>query len=165
METAELIARSSIWIALLLYVLGEIGRLRWRARAGSPIRLARSAWLVGCGFYILHVAAAFGSFHGWSHSAAYDFTAQQTEALVGLKSGGGLYVNHAFTIVWLVEIIAWWRAPQRYRHRARWLDTSVRCFFAFMILNGAVVFVAGPQRWLGAAMVAVLLWGFRNYRR
>ena len=164
MEPGELIARGSIWIALLLYILGEFGRLRWRGSGGDG---GVPRWLstAGCGLYVVHVASAFGVFHGWSHAAAYEFTAQQTETLVGWDWGGGLFVNHAFTAVWLVELAAWWRSPARYRRRARWIDLAVRLFFAFMILNGAVVFVSGPQRWLGVVLVAVLLRGFGRFRR
>jgi hypothetical protein len=108
---------------------------------------------------------AFGFFHSWSHVAAYDFTAEQTKTLVGWRWGGGLYVNHLFTGVWLAEIIAWHSAPERYRRRARWIDLSVRAFFAFMIVNGAVVFVAGPQRLLGFVLIGCLLVGFWKFRR
>ena len=37
----------------------------------------------------------------------------------------------------------------------------MRAFFLFMIVNGAVVFVSGPQQWLGVLIVAVLLVAWR----
>ena len=157
--------RVAIWVALVLYCIGEIGRVSWRAGNPSETAVSRWAWATGCGFYLLHVVLAFGASHGWSHATAYEFTATQTEALTGWRWGGGLYVNHLFTAVWLVELIAWCRGPDLYRLRARWIDLSVRIFFAFMILNGAVVFVAGPQRLLGVALVAALLFGFWKFRR
>ncbi|MFT5107893.1 MAG: hypothetical protein ACI9UA_003528 [Pseudoalteromonas tetraodonis] len=164
MTTYDLTMRGTIWFALALYVAGEVGRLAWRSGRGGDAGRPRLAWALGIGFYLLHVVLAFGGFHGWSHAAAYDFTAQQTESLVGMRWGGGIYLNHLFTAVWLAEIIAWWCAPERYRRRAGWIDQSLRLFFAFMIVNGAVIFVAGPQRWLGTLLVAILLAGFCKRR-
>jgi hypothetical protein len=38
-------------------------------------------------------------------------------------------------------------------------------FFFVMILNGAVIFAAGPRRMLGGALVAALVWIWRPIRR
>lgn len=159
MSCGELIARITIWLALLLYAVGEIGRIRWRAGCIRGAAMARWLSTIGCALYIVHVVFAFGVFHDWSHADAYRFTAEQSEKLVGWRWGGGLFVNHLFTAVWIAELIACWVKPQRYRNRARWIDISVRVFFAFMIINGAVVFVAGAQRWLGLGIVALLALG------
>ena len=161
----ELVMRSSIWVALALYLVGEITRLRWRAGVPVQARRAQAIWLLGIALYALHVLLAFGTFHGWSHAAAYEFTARQTEALVGWRWGGGIFVNHLFSAAWLAELAYWWLAPERYRQRARWIDMSVRLFFAFMIANGAVIFASGPQRWAGMVIVASLLLGFYRHRR
>ena len=160
MSAGELIARITIWLALSLYAIAEIGRLRWRAGVAESPSVARWISTVGCAFYVVHVVFAFGVFHDWSHAEAYRFTAEQTEQLVGWRWGGGLFVNHLFSAIWITELVAWWTQPQRYRDRSRWIDASVRVFFAFMIINGAVVFVAGPQRWLGVAIVVLLAVGW-----
>lgn len=160
MAVAEFSTRMTIWIALVLYAWGEVGRLRWRVsgRSGSALVV----WWVsalGFGFYVGHVLLAFGVFHDWSHAAAYRFTAEATERLVGWRWGGGLLFNHLFTGVWLGELIAWRIAPGRYRRRPVWVDWLVRWFFIFMITNGAVVFVEGPQRWIGVGIVVLLALG------
>ncbi|MGK0188228.1 MAG: hypothetical protein ACI9R3_004020 [Verrucomicrobiales bacterium] len=165
MTFGELIVRTTIWLALVLYAAAEIGRLRWRNDCSAGYLLALSLSTSGCVLYLIHVLAAFGVFHSWSHGDAYQFTAEQTEQLVGWRWGGGLFVNYLFTTVWLAELIAGWIAPQVYRTRAAWIDLSIRIFFAFMIANGAVVFVVGIQRWLGVGIIVLLGWGFFRFRR
>lgn len=141
----------TIWAALLAYTAGEWGRVR-TPRASW----ARVVWTVGALLYAAHVAAAFTFAYRWSHAAAYAHTARQTADLAGLDWGGGIWVNYAFTVVWLAEAIWWWTAPSRYLSRPRPLDLIVRAVFLFMIVNGAVVFVAGPAKWMGVAIVVAL---------
>ena len=147
----------TIWTALLLYTAGEYGRAR-----RPPGGWAKPVWLLGAACYLAHVAAAFGTHHGWSHGVAYAYTAAQTEALFGLKWGGGLWVNYAFTLLWAGEGAWWTLAPASYARRAPTWTTVVRSAFLFMIINGAVVFVSGPRRLLGVAVVAALLWTWRR---
>ena len=142
----------TIWSALLLYTAGEYGRTRRPAAAW-----ARPVWLLGAAAYLAHVAAAFAIHHGWSHAAAYAHTAARTEALLGLAWGGGLWVNYAFTVLWVGEALWWQTRPAGHARRARAWKPAVRAAFLFMIVNGAVVFVDGPGRWLGAAIVAALV--------
>ena len=154
----------TIWSALLLYTAGEYGRTRRTAPAW-----ARPVWLLGAAAYLAHVGAAFAIHHGWSHAAAYAHTAARTEALLGLAWGGGLWVNYAFTVLWVGEALWWQLRPAGYARRARAWTPAVRAAFLFMIVNGAGVFVDGPRRWLGVAIVAALaaIWrtGARSDRR
>ena len=77
--------------------------------------------------------------------------------MLGLAWGGGLWVNYAFTVLWAGEALWWGAMPGSYARRARAWRPAVRGAFLFMIVNGAVVFVDGPGRWLGVAIVAALL--------
>ena len=142
----------TIWTALLLYTAGEYGRTRRPAAAW-----VRRVWLLGAAAYLAHVAAAFSVHHGWSHAAAYVYTASRTEALLGLPWGGGLWVNYAFTVLWVGEALWWGTMPGSYAQRAQAWTPTVRGAFLFMIVNGAVVFVDGTGRWLGVAIVAALI--------
>ena len=146
------LAALTIWTALLLYTAGEYGRTRRPAATW-----ARPVWLLGAAAYLAHVAAAFATYHGWSHAAAYAHTAARTEALLGLAWGGGLWVNYAFTVLWIGEALRWGMSPDSYARRSRACMTVVRGAFLFMIVNGAVVFVDGPGRWLGVAIAAALV--------
>ena len=147
--TSSLLVTGTIWVALVLYVAGEFGRsLRPR------VSWARPVWILGSICYICHVISAFSLHHHWSHSAAYIYTAATTNDLVGIDSGLGLWVNYVFTAVWVGEGLL----PGRWAVTAnRRFNHIVRSVFLFMIINGAVVFVAGPQRWFGLLLVTGLL--------
>ena len=143
----------------MLYTAGEYGRTRQ-----PPRRWAKPVWLLGAACYAAHVAVAFGTHHGWSHAAAYAYTAAQTDALIGLATGIGLWVNYAFTLLWIGEAVWWQALPASYARRAAAWTPAVRGAFLFMIANGAVVFVSGPRRLLGIAVVAALIWIWRRPR-
>ena len=157
----ELLTRVTIWLALGLYAAAQVTRRRRAAAtSGAGLWLLTSGW----GLYIAHVLLAFDVHYDWSHGTAYAETATQTEALTGWRWGGGLYVNYLFSAVWGVEL-CWWRwTPSSYARRAPAMKVAMRAFFLFMIVNGAVVFVDGPQRWLGVVIVGVLLVAWRPRR-
>ena len=158
----ELLTRVTIWLALTLYAGAEVERRRL-----APTTAMTGRWLfsVGCLLYLAHVVLAFDVHYGWSHAIAYAETAIQTEAFTGLRWGWGLYVSYLFSALWVGETAWWWLAPEDYHARAHWLALAMRAFFLFMILNGAVAFVNGPLRWLGVAIVAVLLVAWRPRQR
>lgn len=155
--TASPLVALTIWTALFLYVGGEYGRTR-----RSPTAWARPVWLLGALVYLAHVAAAFGIHHDWSHAAAYAYTAARTDALIGLDWGGGLWVNYAFTAIWICEGLWWQLRPTHYARRPAVWTPAVRSLFLFMIANGAVIFVEGPRRLLGAGVLIALVWIWRS---
>ena len=160
MDSGDLLTRLTIWCALIAYTGGQVGRGgRWPAFTEQHARLL---WSIGCLLYLAHVVAAFQWHYDWSHGVAYDATAAQTEALAGVAWGGGIVVNYLFTLAWIVEAGTWWVAPVAYRARPRWLGTASRALFLFMIVNGAVLFVDGPMRWVGLVVVGVLLATWRK---
>src|SRR5262249_46558697 len=132
-------------------------------RPSSARPVARAAFTAGGLTLLAHSALAFELRHGWSHAAALQDTARQTEAVLGRAFGGGLYVNYFFLAVWSIEILWWWLAPGGYRGRNRRLDWSVRGFFAFMFVNAAVVFAHGRLRVVGALALLAVAWSW--YRR
>jgi hypothetical protein len=162
MLPAEAITRWTIRAAFAFYVLAMTARLARRVPAAQTIRIA---WTAGCFCYLLHVAAAFHFYHGWSHAAAYRDTACRTAERFGFYWGGGLYFNYAFTIAWVVDTIRLWRR----QNIPRWMRIALHAFFAFMFFNATVVFGAGFIRWagiLGTAWIGALWWRehapFRN---
>ena len=150
----------TIWIALLLFVAGEAGRRRGFGR-GSPPAWAWPAFAAGAVLSAIHVLLAMSIAHGWSHDSAVAATAAQTKAVYGLDWGGGVFANYAFVAVWAFEAWRWRGRVARSRTGADALTWTIRVFFFVMILNGAVIFVAGPRRILGAAMVIALVWIWR----
>ncbi len=154
MHRGELLTRLSVWLALAAAAasLGmQLSRRAW-------IPGARWAWTVGCAFFVLHVLCAFAYYHAWSHRAAYQETARQTGELTGFYWGGGLFLNYLFAMLWVIDALAWWRAPAgEPRWPRRWL-AAWHGFFVFMLFNGTVVFGSGPVRWFGGIVCAMLAW-------
>jgi len=161
MHADELVTRSTAWVALTFYVAGEA----LCAVRRNPKDNAIAWWLkaVGGTFFLGHVAAAFHFFYDWSHAVAYADTARQSRAFSGLNSGGGLYLNYLFALVWVSDVV-WWRiASDRSASPPAFWTWTVRLFFLFMIFNGAFVFVRGNVRWFGFLLCLILLvgWWFR----
>jgi len=154
---ADPLTRVTIWLALAFFAVAQLCR---RRTAASP-RIAFKLFFVGFSLFLAHVLLAFQVHYGWSHATALVHTATQTEALVGIRSGSGLYLNYLFGGVWMTELGWWHRSELGYRSRAGWIEHTVCGFFLFMIVNGAVVFVEGWSRWLGVAVTALLLWAWR----
>jgi hypothetical protein len=125
----------------------------WRAAPRSAAR-ARVAWTVGAALMLVHSVAAFALLYGGSHRTAVDATARQTAAVTGVATGAGIYVNYAFLAIWLADVLWCWAAPAAYATRSPVVSVSLRVFFLFMFLNGAVIFADGLMRVLGAVAVA-----------
>jgi hypothetical protein len=130
---------------------GELATI-WLARASAAAyllaitlmirrsrRSARIAWTSALAMYLLHVCAAFEYFYSWSHTIAYRETARQTANLFGVDSGAGLYLNYAFTAVWLADCAWWWLKPREYISRSVRLSVAVHTLIAFMFVNATVV--------------------------
>ena len=140
--------RGFAWGAFGLWAWAEGCALSRRAAA------ARLPWTAGGMLLAIHSVLAFQQVHHWSHAAAVEETARQTEAVMGLNWGGGIWFNYAMITLWLADIgWLWWRPTgefgARRRHPLRW-------FLAGMWLNGAVIFAHSPLRW-PAAMVFLFL--------
>ena len=164
MDTGEWLTRGTVWLALLLHVANEV--VKHTARTGGQ---AAARWLntLGCAVFLAHVACAFHFYHGWSHTNAYADTARQTAKLFGWNWGGGLYVNYLFALLWAGEVIWSWANPGGHLQRPGWMTWSLRSFFLFMMLNGAVVFVHGAMRWFGMILCLTLVacwWRGRSRR-
>lgn len=117
----------------------------WLARASAALYLAalprrsRGLWTAALIVYVLHVIFAFQFFYGWSHTFALAETARQTKELFLVDSGAGLYLNYAFTVLWIADCLWWWYDPSGYVHRSKTVDRAIHAFLAFMFLNATVV--------------------------
>jgi len=151
----------TIRLALICYALYVASSLtiagRQRPRAG------RAIWTVGCGLFLGHVACAFHFYHHWSHGAAWRQTADETEQLLGVPFGDGIYFNYLFLVLWVLDVLWLWTAgsPQ-FRSAASATGVplqpaspaatprgrlGVHAFLLFIALNGAIIFEAGVTRW------------------
>jgi hypothetical protein len=138
-----------IWISLVCYTLAMA---RWfrPGNQGWSDAAARCLWVLSCGLYLLHVIAAFHYFYGWSHQAAYNYTAAQS------GFGPGIYVTYAFTGMWLADAVWAWLAAPSYAARPAGITWTVHLVTAFMLFNGAVIFAHGFSRGLGIGVTVVV---------
>lgn len=156
MDPGDFLTRWTVRLSMALYVLALSLRLTAHGRS-SRLAGALLAWTGGCLLFLGHVVCAFAYFHDWSHAAAYEETACRTEEMVGIAWGGGLFLNYAFTVVWLADAAWWWLWPANYQGRGRLVECLVQGFMGFMAFNGVVVFAAWPVRIAGIVGCAVLL--------
>lgn len=147
----------SIRVALLLFALSVVvrwaGHLRW-SEAGNGWRewvcnAARTAWAAGCLLAVLHVVAVFGYQMNWSHRAAFEHTARQTQQSLGLAFGGGVYFNYVFLAIWVADAAWWCGWPIHYRQRPLGWDWGVIGYLWIIAFNATVVFESGATRWVG----------------
>lgn len=146
----------TIWLALAAFTAAEAGR-RPAFSGRPPARWLDAVSLAGLTLLIVHIALAYGVRHGWSHDAAVRATADQTAAVYGLDWGGGLYVNYLFALVWAIDAWQWSVSPGAAAARPPALHWALRLFYGVIIVNGAVIFVPGPRRGLGVAVVLALI--------
>src|SRR5262245_22142067 len=117
---AEALTRATIWLSLSAYFVVRAHQLS--ARTSSAGRdWVLGLWAFGCAAYVAHVVSAFQFYHHWSHENALTHTAEATAAVTGWRSGAGLYVNYAFTLAWLLDVIWWWIDPDSHTRRPRWV--------------------------------------------
>lgn len=152
--------RWTIWATLGFYLAAQLVFMCLRAGdwdASSVLgRRARWLWTLAWLAYTLHVVAAFHFFHHWSHNHAFD----HTEAQSGF--GPGIFVSYIFTLLWTADVAWWWLAPNSFASRPRWIDWLWQTFMLFMVVNGAVIFAEGTNRWLGIGVVLILAIGWEN---
>jgi hypothetical protein len=160
---AELI-RWTIWTALAFYFatcwLLLVGR-----RSEGWRRTARLCWTIGCAAFVIHVLCAFHFAYGWSHQTALASTAKRTQEVVGQAVGEGVWVSYFFTGLWVVDATMWWTPGLAPIRRQRWYRWSVGAFFAFIILNGTMVFESGAVRWFAGLSFLLLLATWELTRR
>jgi hypothetical protein len=130
------------------------------ARRLRDWRWTRWAWSLGSLANLCHLLLAFHYLHNWDHTAAYAAIAQQTYEQVGWEWGGGIFINYAFSAMWLVDAVIWWLRPRHYLTRPRWMDGVVQFIFLFMFFNATVVFGKSTIRVWGGVLCLVAATGW-----
>ena len=158
----EHLTRWTIRLALVLYA-GYLAQwiMRPESRRGPA---ARILWAAGCVLFLLHVAFAFHFYHHWSHAAAWESTAKETDEMLGFRFGDGIFFSYLFAALWTLDVACRWIAAARPQTFARLpkaalsgLEYAVHVYLFFIAFNGAIVFEAGPTRWVGIAVCIGLL--------
>ena len=94
---------ATIWLALALLVVAELGKRRAGAALASG--WAWRTFAAGALLCLVHISLAFHLRHGWSHAAASAHIARRTEELFALRWTGGIWINYAFAGVWFVDCL------------------------------------------------------------
>ena len=128
-----------------------------------PDHTYRFFWFAAWIFCVLHVIFAFHFRHHWVHDVAIEHTAEMTERVVGIRWGGGLYVNYVFLICWGASAIPSWSGHGGYVEMQRWLQSGIHAFAAFMMFNATAIF--GPLWWWIPTLAVVSAVAFRWSRR
>jgi hypothetical protein len=167
MLSGEFLTRITIWIAILAYAIGCVAfAIAWKR--GCLDRWVRLAWTSGCASLLAHFISAFHFYHSWSHESAYVETARQTAELFAIYWGGGLFINYAVAILWVIDVAWWWFAGLSSYRRRPWLLTMIwHGFLIFIIFNATVVFKDGFIRWFGllVCLSLFLSWVFITRQR
>jgi hypothetical protein len=133
----------TIWIALVLFVVAQYGQRASTSGRGLP-RWVLWTNAIGIALCVSHIVITMGSVHGWSHAAAIEATARQTQSVYGLRWGGGVHFNYLFVAAWAVD--AWWHARANGRAGVPLVRKLLRVFFLIVIVNAAVVFARPHTR-------------------
>ena len=165
METGEFLTRATIWVAIVVYAIGSVvfalarGRSRWDS-------VTRVLWTIAVLSLVGHFISAYQFYHHWSHNSAYLDTARQTDEVIGLNWGGGLFINYAFLTIWTIDVSWWWlRGLASYRSRPWPVVAAWHGFLIFILFNAMVVFKDGPTRWVGLVICMVLLLSWARIAR
>lgn len=147
---AEWCTRATIWIAMGAWAYGIVGKkesFKSRFRTLVP-------WLMGLIAYLSHILLAYGSFYDWSHMIAWERTADDTAAVVGVRTGVGLLLNFLLG-AWLVFDLC-----TRSRRQEGWATRFTEGLVFFFVLNGSIVFGDGPVVGFGSilCLAIVLKW-------
>ena len=173
-QTEEMMGFSfgeGIWFSYLLIAVWVVDVvLLWRNNGAEP-RSSWWAWFTfavhGYAFLILHAICAFHFYLGWSHLAAVNLTAEQTEEMMGFSFGEGIWFSYLLIAVWVVDVVLLWRnngAEPRSSWWA-WFTFAVHGYAFFILFNGTVVFEQGAVRWggiVGSIWLARMAWRYRR---
>jgi membrane protease YdiL (CAAX protease family) len=140
-----------VWtVRLALLCWTAAATLLFSRRAQSHFSIYRGLWTSGVLLFLAHVIAAFHYVHSWSHREAVLDTARQTEELIGWRFGEGLWFSYLFVVVWVLNVLSLWIAPERSRNRLYSTQHQIlHAYLWFIAFNGAVIFENGVTRYPG----------------
>jgi hypothetical protein len=160
---ADLLTRNTVRLSLLYYVVAltlmtVLAREAWRAENPGGF-LTRWCWTLAWAAFAIHVGVAIQIYHHGSHAEAV----QHTRDASGF--GPGIYVSHLFTLLWTIDVTAWWLRPRWYAQRSPWIDRVLHTFLLFLWFCGTVVYETGLIRVVGLALFLWLsgLWGWKRW--
>lgn len=157
--TPDLIISWTVRLALICYAVSAALMLLQspHPRIHATIRML---WTAGAILFIAHVAAAFHFTHHWSHTAAVLSTASETQKLLGLAFGEGIWFSYLFVLLWTADAAWSWLSYSAWQQRPPAATLALHAYLFFIAFNGAVIFESGPTRPLGilVTLLLALVW-------
>jgi len=141
----------SEWQNLTIRLTIDIALVLWFLTWMLP-RPNRRLWTLGWVLFVGHVWAVFQFAHHWSHAAAF----QHVENESGF--GAGIYVNYAFGVYGIYDVIRWNVNGLSAKPSRWWLG-----IMAFIAFNATVIYEDGVVRWVGLGMFVLI--GICLFRR
>jgi len=154
MSVGPLLISWTVRIALLCYTVATVINLL-QPDTIQRLRIVRPLWTAGALMFVAHVAAAFHFQHHWSHAQAVQSTAIQTEQLIGIPFGEGLWFSYLFLMLWIADAASSWIQPSSWLNRRPKITLALHAWLFFIAFNGAVIFEAGPTRPAGILVTAL----------
>ncbi|MDA7873541.1 hypothetical protein N9Z64_01760 [bacterium] len=143
------------------------GRLLYRlwkrnGNAVEPGRLEYRMWVIALLLFGLHVFLAFHYVHHWRHENAWQQTAVETEDLVGIRRGDGIWANYLMLAIWCVDVLRLHRARFLNRPTSVGIDRFLALFIGFMFFNATFVFGPIFYRYLFFPTFILTIWVWQS---
>ena len=151
----------TIYASLLCYVLAA-GCWVSKHRGQSY----RGIWTAGCLLMWAHAISAFHFYHNWSHQHAVELTAKETELIIGVAMGEGIWFSYGLLVLWLIDVVWCWVKREPTIAQA-WFTAMVHAYAFFILFNGTVIFEEGTVRLggvIGTIWLVRMAWRFRGFR-
>jgi hypothetical protein len=81
--------------------------------------------------------------------------------MFGFGWGGAVAANYVFLAYWAVDLWRWRTNPDGLMRQSAVIRWASRVFVLAIIVPAAIVFAAGPRRWLGALLVVAMIAAWR----
>lgn len=139
---------ATAWLAVACWYVGF-----WRfLQQVDPLALQHDrgfnlAWRSGAVGLLIHIALSYGWVHAWDHQKALAATAAQSQAVMGIAAGWGVYVNLVFATLWLLDAYV-----VKLHHRVRRaMRVTFMLFSLLMMFSATVIFGS----WLGRLIASI----------
>ncbi|MAI30283.1 MAG: hypothetical protein CMM07_01275 [Rhodopirellula sp.] len=154
----EFLIQWSVRASVMFVYVRLLYRL-WRGTPATPYQrsVEYHLWFTGFLLLVLHVLLSFHFVHHWMHSDAWNRTATETENLIGVRSGNGVWANYLMLVFWGMDLFRLNKARKRGRITNLSADRVVAFFFGFMFINATVVFGPSGYRYLAFPALILLL--------